>query len=62
LPIETTRRDRLFIGLLGAGYINLAFFGIRGKLPALLGLVSEPSIWISFVASMVWLVLMIRKG
>ena len=32
LPIATTRGDRVFIGLLGAAYINLAFVGISEKL------------------------------
>ena len=32
LPIETTRGDRLFIGLLSAAYVNLAFVGISGRL------------------------------
>lgn len=31
LPIATTRGDRLFIGLLSAGYINLAFVGLTGR-------------------------------
>ena len=31
LPIATTRGDRLFIGLLIAAYINLAFIGLAGK-------------------------------
>ena len=28
LPIETTRGDRLFIGLLGAAYLNLLWAGV----------------------------------
>ncbi len=28
LPIETTRGDRLFIGLLGSAYIHLAWIGL----------------------------------
>jgi predicted small integral membrane protein len=28
LPLTTTRGDRLFIGLLGAGYANLAWAGL----------------------------------
>lgn len=28
LPIPTTRGDRLFIGLLGAAYVNLAWAGL----------------------------------
>jgi predicted small integral membrane protein len=37
LPIATTRGDRLFIGLLSAAYVNLAFVGISGKLAVWLG-------------------------
>jgi predicted small integral membrane protein len=33
LPIATTRGDRLFIGLLSAAYINLAFVGLAGASP-----------------------------
>ncbi|HSV57399.1 MAG TPA: DUF2160 domain-containing protein [Variovorax sp.] len=62
LPIETTRGDRLFIGLLTAAYINLAFIGIAGKLQEWLSLEAEPSIWISFAISMVVLALVMRKG
>jgi predicted small integral membrane protein len=62
LPIATTRGDRLFIGLLTAAYINLAFIGLAGKFAEWLSLESEPSIWISFVASMVALVVVLRKG
>jgi predicted small integral membrane protein len=62
LPMVTTRGDRLFIGLLGAAYINLAFIGMAGWLTQWLSLEQEPSIWISFVASMAWLVLALRKG
>jgi predicted small integral membrane protein len=62
LPMETTRGDRLFIGLLIAAYINLAFIGIAGKLQEWLELEAEPSIWISFVLSMFVLALVMRKG
>lgn len=62
LPISTTRGDRMFVGLLGAAYINLIFIGLAGYLMQLFGLESEPSIWVSFVISMVWLVLIMRKG
>jgi predicted small integral membrane protein len=62
LPIETTRGDRLFIGLLSAAYVNLIFIGMGGKLTAWLGLEAEPSIWISFVISMVLLAGIMRKG
>lgn len=62
LPMETTRGDRLFIGLLTAAYTNLAFVGISGKLVEWMGLETEPSIWISFVLSMALLALIMRKG
>ncbi|MBU1361588.1 MAG: DUF2160 domain-containing protein [Gammaproteobacteria bacterium] len=62
LPMETTRGDRLFIGLLTAAYINLAFIGLAGKFAEWFGLANEPSIWISFVLSMAVLLLIVRKG
>ena len=62
LPIETSRGDRLFIGLLCTAYTNLAFVGISGKLVEWMGLQAEPSIWISFVLSMALLALIMRKG
>ncbi len=62
LPIETTRGDRLFIGLLSAAYVNLLFIGISGKLMQWMSLETEPSIWISFVLSMGVLALIMRKG
>jgi predicted small integral membrane protein len=62
LPLETTRGDRLFMGLLLAAYVNLAFIGIGGKLVAWFGLASEPSLWISFVLSMGLLAWVMRKG
>ncbi len=62
LPMTTTRGDRLFIGLLSAAYINLAFVAVSEKMVAWFGLDAEPSIWISFVASMLVLALIMRKG
>ncbi|ULX54505.1 hypothetical protein A9P79_21720 [Cupriavidus taiwanensis] len=62
LPIATTRGDRLFIGLMGAAWINLAWVGLGEKLAAWLALPEEPSVWISFVASMLVLALILRKG
>ena len=52
LPIATTRGDRLFIGLLSAAYLNLAFVAVSEKMIDWFGLEQEPSIWFSFVASM----------
>ena len=62
LPIETTRGDRLFIGLLLAAYINLAWVGLGEKMVQWFGLVEEPSVWISFGLSMLVLALIMRKG
>lgn len=62
LPIATTRGDRLFIGLLAAAYLNLAFVGAAGWIAETLGLENEPSVWISFVASVLLLLLILRKG
>ncbi len=62
LPLDTTRGDRLFIGLLAAAYLNLAFVGISSRLGMALGMETEPSIWISFVASMGLLALILQKG
>jgi predicted small integral membrane protein len=62
LPIETTRGDRLFIGLLAAAYLNLIFVGISGKLAAWFSLEADPSIWISFLASIALLAWIMRKG
>jgi len=62
LPMETTRGDRLFIGLLTAAYVNLAFVAISEKMIAWFHLEQEPSIWISFVVSMLLLGLILRKG
>ena len=62
LPIATTRGDRLFIGLLVAAYLNLAFVGLAGWIAERLGMEEEPSVWISFVVSMAVLALIMRKG
>jgi len=62
LPISTTRGDRLFIGLLCAAYVNLAFVAVSEKMIGWFNLESEPSIWISCVISMLLLGLIIRKG
>ena len=62
LPMSTTRGDRLFIGLLLAAYINLAFVGLGGWIADKLSLDQPPSVWISFVFSMAALVLVMRRG
>ena len=62
LPIATTRGDRLFIGLLSAAYLNLIFVGLSGKVAAWLSLEQDPSIWYSFIASMLLLGFVLTKG
>jgi predicted small integral membrane protein len=52
----------LFIGLLSAAYVNLGFLAVSEKMIGWFGLAEEPSIWISFVASMLLLALVMRKG
>jgi len=62
LPIATTRGDRLFIGLLAAAYINLAFVGLTGRFAEWFQLEQEPSVWISFAISIIALGLIMKKG
>ena len=62
LPIETTRGDRLFIGLLTAAYINLAWVGLGEKMMQWFSLETAPSVWISLVLSMAALVVVMRKA
>ena len=51
LPMETTRGDRLFIGLLSSAYIHLAFLAV-----------SQLSLWIALAISVVWLLALLRWG
>jgi len=62
LPMATTRGDRLFIGLMCAAWVNLGFVGVSAPAMTWFNLEQEPSIWISFVASMLVLALVMRKG
>ena len=62
LPMATTRGDRLFIGLLLAAYINLAWVGLGEKMAQWFSLEAEPSVWISFVLSLLVLAVVMRKG
>ena len=62
LPIATTRGDRLFIGLMAAAWVNLGFVAVSEKAMTWFNLEQEPSIWISFVVSMLLLGLILRKG
>lgn len=62
LPIATTRGDRLFIGLMIAAWINLAYVGLGSKAMEWFALDESPTVWIGFVLSMVVLALVMRKG
>ncbi len=62
LPIATTRGDRLFIGLMCAAWINLAWVGLGEKIQGWLQLAETPSIWISVAISAVVLLLVMRNG
>ena len=62
LPIATTRGDRLFIGLMCAAWINLAWVGLGEKLQGWMQLAEEPSIWISVGISAVVLLIIMRRG
>ncbi len=62
LPMATTRGDRLFIGLLAAAYVNLAFVALSERMIVWFGLEQEPSVWFGFVVSIALLALVMRKG
>ena len=62
LPLVTTRGDRLFIGLLSAAWLNLAFVAVSEKMIDWFSLEAEPSIWWSFGASMALLGFIMAKG
>ena len=49
LPIETTRGDRLFIGLLGSAFIHLAWVGL-----------ADASLWIALGLAVVWMAAVMR--
>ena len=51
LPINTTRGDRLFIGLLSAAYIHLAWLGL-----------TDWSLWWALGISVILLLLLMRWG
>ncbi|MGF1527848.1 MAG: DUF2160 domain-containing protein [Candidatus Competibacterales bacterium] len=51
LPIVTTRGDRLFIGLLSAAYIHLAWLGL-----------ADASLWWATGLSILWLLILLRYG
>ncbi|HEY6135123.1 MAG TPA: DUF2160 domain-containing protein [Rubrivivax sp.] len=62
LPIATTRGDRLFIGLLSAAYVHLAFVAVSERMMVWFSLEQEPSIWVAFAFAMALLALIMRKG
>ncbi|GGX74687.1 DUF2160 domain-containing protein [Saccharospirillum salsuginis] len=51
LPLETTRGDRLFIGLLSSAYIHLAFVAL-----------TEVHIAVATVLSVIWMSFLMRWG
>ena len=51
LPIATTRGDRLFIGLLVSAYLHLLVIGV-----------SDWSLWVASLLSVVWLLVVMRWG
>lgn len=51
LPMRTTRGDRLFVGLLTAAYINLAWIGL-----------SDLSQWIAALLGLLALLMVMAKG
>ncbi|OKH86867.1 DUF2160 domain-containing protein [Thalassospira sp. TSL5-1] len=51
LPLVTTRGDRLFISLLGAAYIHLAWLAF-----------TDASIYIASAIAVVWLLIVMRWG
>lgn len=52
LPIATTRGDRLFIGLLGAAFLHLAWLALATGQP----------LWIASAVAAVWLAAVMRYG
>lgn len=51
LPIETSRGDRLFIGLLSSAFVHLAYVGL-----------TDMSLWIALAVCSVWLAVVMRWG
>ncbi|NLD53470.1 MAG: DUF2160 domain-containing protein [Burkholderiaceae bacterium] len=62
LPVATTRGDRLFIGLLAAGYINLIWLGLGERMMDWFALGQEPSAWIGAGLSAIVLVVIMARG
>ncbi|MGA8019279.1 MAG: DUF2160 domain-containing protein [Desulfobacterales bacterium] len=51
LPLATTRGDRLFIGLLGSAYIQLAWLGL-----------TDLSLYFALAIAVVWMIIVMRWG
>ena len=51
LPIATTRGDRLFIALLGAAYVHLAWLGL-----------SDRPLWEGSILALIWFAALMRWG
>lgn len=51
LPLATTRGDRLFIGLLGSAYIQLAWLGL-----------TDLSLYFALAIAVVWMIVVMRWG
>ena len=51
LPISTTRGTRFFLGLLGSGYIHLAWIAF-----------TDLTLWIALGISAIWMFVMMRWG
>ena len=51
LPMSTTRGDRLFLGLMGSAWINLAWLGL-----------TEASQWVAVVLSLLFMLVIGRWG
>jgi predicted small integral membrane protein len=51
LPITTTRGDRLFIGLLSSAFVHLLFLGL-----------TDLTLWIAFVVSVLLMMIIMRWG
>jgi predicted small integral membrane protein len=51
LPIPTTPGDRLFIGLLGSGYIFLAWLAL-----------TDFTLWIMLAIAACWMIVVMRWG
>ena len=51
LPLETTRGDRLFIGLLSSAYLHLAYL-----------LITDAALWIATIICAIWVAILLRWG